>query len=74
MEVKGADFGVAFKYTPGRALHMGENGQSDFERSLRILLPDGADLVVEEGQERDYEVITYDDLGLGMFEVDSEFK
>ncbi|KAH4811650.1 hypothetical protein HBI55_225760 [Parastagonospora nodorum] len=73
MEVKGAAFGVAVKYMPERPSHMGEDGQFDFEQSLRILLPDDAELVVE-GQERDYKVISFDDLGLSMFEVDSEFK
>jgi len=69
MEIKGVDFGVAVEYMPE---HVGEKMQVDFKQSLRALLPHNAELVLEEEQEREYEVIPYDDLGLGMFEVDSE--
>jgi hypothetical protein len=71
MEIKGADFSVAVEYMPE---HAGEKIQGDFKQSLRALLPHDAELVLKEEQDRDYEVIPYDDLGLGMFEVDSEFE
>lgn len=73
MEIKGADFDVAVDYMP-MTEYASKDGQFELKQSLRALLPDDAELIVEDKQERDYEVIPYDDLGLGMFEVDSEFE